>query len=92
MFHFEKNFFIKVMGEMRNSTHFKNLLLIETITPISYKKQNCLSAATIEKPCPEGTMTCDDGVQCVSLNARCDGRSKCDDGSDESEKTCRGLH
>lgn len=42
---------------------------------------------TLEYGCAEGEFTCDNG-KCVRGQYKCDGRRDCEDGSDESEKTC----
>ena len=38
----------------------------------------------------DGRKKCDNGVQCVPLEAWCDGYNDCRDNSDEDETKCRG--
>ena len=43
--------------------------------------------------CPEDSILCPGGQQCVDRRAGlCDGLENCNDGSDESPEFCKGLY
>lgn len=42
------------------------------------------------RPCSEGHIKCNDGLQCIPDSSMCDGWARCNDESDEDENFCKG--
>ncbi|CAL9684960.1 unnamed protein product [Knipowitschia caucasica] len=58
------------------------------IPPTSVTPVTSVTPSSSTASCPDGHMTCSDGLGCVLIGQFCDGHKDCEDGSDEDQRTC----